>query len=193
MTTWVSLHRWIAAAVVAAAILGVWVGYRALTSRAERFEQAAQRAEAVNGVLTQRANEANARADSAIAVAKLARSRVDTLKQRVLVVDSVSRPDSTCGPSIAARNEVIVEQDSVILAQNVAIGQLQQANVLLRQAKDSLANALALRPKRFSRFIGPNISLGAGIGLDPIATLQGKPLALRLTAGVTINLGGIHL
>lgn len=190
--TWVKLHRWIAAGIVAAALIGLWLGYSVLTQRAERFEQAAQRADALNGVLTALAKTEKARADSAIRAARVAQGHVDTLKQRVIVTDSVFRPDSTCGPSLAARDAVIAAQDSVIGAQNVAIGSLEASNALLVQAKDSLAAALALRPKRFSRFVGPNISLGIGIGADPIAVLANKP-PWRITAGVTINLGGLHL
>ena len=190
--TWVKLHRWIAAGIVAAALVGLWLGYSVLTQRAERFEQAAQRASVLNGVLSALAKTEKARADSAIAVARALRTRVDTLKQRIVVVDSLFRPDSTCGPSLAVRDAVIAVQDSVIEAQHVAIGSLEASNALLVQAKDSLAGALALRPKRFSRFVGPNISLGAGIGADPIAVLANKP-PWRITAGITINLGGLHL
>lgn len=193
MPSWVNLHRGIAAAIVGAAVLGVFLGYRGLTRRAESFEAAAQRATAVNHVLQEAARRDSVRLDSLQRLAARHQHTIEIDSVLIVRVDSLTRPDSTCLPALAARDRLINDQKSLIrdLRDQLAVVSTQRDEY--REAADTLQKALDVRPKRFTRFLGPNIGLGGAIGLDPIATLAGKPLALRVTVGLTINLGGIHL
>ncbi len=181
--------RIVALAVIAAASI---FGYIA-QQRSIRFERKASVAEAVNRLLKRQVAVDLLAMDSLEHVSRGRDTVVIRLKALVAHVDSVNPVPDTCLPNIAARDAIIAQQDTLIFVlrqtlvfARVTIGGLTEANRVLEEA-------LASRPHLFSRLNGPGIGLGAGIGVDPIAVLQGKPLALRATIGLTIQLGGIKL
>ena len=185
--------RWVAAGILVLAVISAAVAARIALRRAVTFENRAQRAEAVNTVLTAQAAALKARSDSFEARAARRDTIIVTLTRTIAAVDSANPVPDTCRPNLAVRDSLISEQRAQITDLRTALGAAQEARARLEQANRGLTDALASRPKLFSRFTGPNLGLGVSIGVDPIAIFQGKPLAARFNAGLTLNIGGIKL
>ena len=114
-----------------------------------------------------------------------ARKRTTVARHEVVVADSTSHPDSTCAPSIAARDSVIASQDgeiSILTSQNAArAGQI----TLLQASNQALKAALDARPKLYPRIVGPNIGLGVFAGVVGVRD-NGQP-AYGVGVGITVN------
>jgi hypothetical protein len=111
-------------------------------------------------------------------------------RREVAVADSVSHPDTSCAPSIAARDAVIASQDgeiSLLHEQNEArAGQI----TLLQASNQALKSALDARPKLYPRIVGPNIGVGVFAGVVGVQS-NGKP-ALGVGVGVTLNVFSVR-
>lgn len=106
------------------------------------------------------------------------KARLRSQRASVAVVDSVSPPDTSCAPNIAARDAVIATQDSVITRQDQQID-------LLRASRDEMKLALQARPKLYPRIVGPNVGLGVFVGVVGVRD-NGLP-AYGVGIGVTVN------
>lgn len=104
--------------------------------------------------------------------------RLRAQRASVAAIDSISPPDTSCAPNIAARDAVIASQDSIIDRQG---GQIN----LLQASVTEMKAALQARPKLFPRIVGPNIGLGVFVGVVGVRA-DGKP-ALGAGVGITIN------
>lgn len=162
----------------AAAVVGAVVAVKALLGGAE-WERRASAAEQI-------AAAAQPRIDSLSTVASVAEAkaaRVDTVRvtltKLIVHTDSVSRPDSTCGPSLAARDTALAAAQSEVtqweLAYRAQIGALS----LVTAQRDTLAAALAARPRTgFTlELLHPRVTVSAGVdaSLHP-RLLLGVPL-----------------
>jgi len=113
------------------------------------------------------------------------RSQTQLRTEHVAVVDSISPPDTSCAPNLAARDDVIESQHGEIATlQGIVDAQGESIN-LLQTSKDELKRALDARPKLFPRIVGPSVGLGVGVGVVGLRP-DGKP-ALGATIGVTFN------
>lgn len=129
-----------------AAIAGALVLAAGATARSCRFESAARAAEAY--VVFER--DSIARAERAADSLFHHAVRVDTVRvereRRIEVVDSISRPDSTCAPAIAIRDSVIDAAGDEIDAWRGAYWNQLVATQKLTAERDTLAWALKQRP-----------------------------------------------
>ena len=159
--------------------------------RAETFERRAQRAETVAALLRPQIDSLQASVDSLQRVTTRRDTVIKVLRHNVFVIDSLSPPPDTCRPNLAARDSVIAEQGRQVEDLTQALHSERRANILLRQALDSALAALAVRPKYFPRFLGPNLGLGVAVGVDPTTILKHPQPEVRI--GISLNIMGIRL
>lgn len=110
--------------------------------------------------------------------------RLRERRESVAVADSVSPPDPSCAPNIAARDAVIATQDSIISNQS---GQIN----LLQASHDEMRRALEARPKLFPRIVGPSIGVGVFAGVVGVKD-NGQP-AYGVGVGVTVNVFSVRI
>lgn len=110
--------------------------------------------------------------------------RLRSQRENVARVDSISPPDPSCAPNIAARDAVIASQDSIISNQSGQIGLLQASN-------DEMKRALQARPKLFPRIVGPSIGVGVFAGVVGVKD-NGQP-AYGVGVGVTVNVFSVRI
>ena len=166
----------IAVAAVAVALVAGSFG-RVFYRRAEVFEAKAKLAlerEHVRQIEHDLLEDAN----------KRLKVRLRAQRASVAVVDSISPPDTSCAPNIAARDAVIAPQDSVIGNQSGQINLLQASN-------DEMKRALQARPKLYPRIVGPSIGVGVFAGVVGVKD-NGQP-AYGVGVGVTVNVFSVWI
>jgi len=153
--------------------------------RAEAFEEKARIAlghEHVAQVLVDLANDRVKVLEGRLASQH---SQTDSAERAVVVVDSISPPDTSCAPNIAARDDVIRSKTGEIATLHGIVDAQAESINLLQASKDDLKRALEARPKLYPRVVGPSIGLGVGVGVVGLRP-DGKP-ALGAIIGVTFN------
>lgn len=160
--------------------------------RAADFERKAQRAEQVAAQLQPKIDSLQAHVDSLQLVTVQRDTVLKVLQHNVVVMDSLHPPPDTCRPNLAVRDSVIMGQGRQIVDLTSALQSERSANVLLRQIHVADSAALVSRPKLFPRFLGPHLSLGLQLGVDPTTVLSPHPTP-RLGVGLSINFVGIRL
>lgn len=99
---------------------------------------------------------------------------IDSLKkhkQTVILRVPVAAPPDTCTPWVEPQREAILT--------------LEEALARALASRDTLGSALAARPKSATRFVRPNVGVGAFVGVCGINQLCAG-------FGLTFNLGGIR-
>lgn len=157
---------------IAAVVLGVGVVGGRMVLRAHAFEQRASAAE--SAVAHDRTTIDSLLRD----IAWLDAGRSAQTKT-IVRVDSTSRPDKTCGPSLAARN-VLIASDATEIAD------LHRTVTHLTADRDTLRSALASRPHGgvTLEFLHPSVHLSVQMMVYPVA---------RIGIGVSFDLASIRL
>jgi hypothetical protein len=161
------------------AVIAGLTGLKALTD-GNAWERRARAAETFARAETQKADSLESVASAAEASAARSDTVRITLTKLVARTDSVTKPDSTCGPSLAARDQVIAAaQHEVDWWQRAYRAQLG-ALAALTAAKDTVATALAARSKSglalelghpalhlsLQAMVYPQARVGIGVSLD---------------------------
>lgn len=158
--------------------------------RAEAFEEKARIAlghEHVAQVLVDLANDRVKVLEGRLAEQH---AETDSAERAVVVVDSISPPDTSCAPNLAARDDVIRSKTGEIATlQGIVDAQGESIN-LLQASKDELKRALEARPKLYPRFVGPSIGLGVSAGIVGLRE-NGKP-SYGVVVGVTLNVFSVR-
>lgn len=163
------------AAVIAAGLL--WQ-----TCRADGFEKRAKAAEAFSAAAQRQVDSLRVEAVWAETQARKIDTVVVRARATVAHIDSISPPDSSCTPNLAARDTLIARQADEIDKLKLANDRLGKALVALQGKADTLSRALASRPHPGRvKFRGP--SIGPAVWLYPG----------QLRLGVSLQFGGIGL
>ena len=153
--------------------------------RAERFEQQAQLALGHEHVAQVKVDLANDRVRVLEGRLAAQRTHRDSLERNVAVVDSVSPPDTSCAPNLAARDAVISSQTGEIATLQGIVDAQGESITLLQTSKDELKRALEARPKLYPRIVGPSVGVGVFVGVVGLRP-DGKP-SYGVGVGITVN------